>query len=133
MSLATSGLEAVSLPLAAPAIGSFLGVVVRRLPPGQTLGWSRSHCEGCGAALTARDLVPLISWAALFGRCRYCRRVLSWFYPAIESAALLIAAAALAIDGTPRAWLDCLLGWRLLPSPGSTCAKGSCRICQPCR
>ena len=114
MRLGTLGPEAVSLLVLAPVIGSFLGVVVRRLPEGDAIGWSRSRCECCGAILAPRDLVPLISWAATFGRCRHCRQRLGWFYPAIEIAALLIALIAVAIDGTPRAWLDCLLGWWLL-------------------
>jgi leader peptidase (prepilin peptidase)/N-methyltransferase len=42
----------------------------------------------------AADLLPLISWAAVLGRCRHCLRRPSWFYPAIEIAALLIALIA---------------------------------------
>ena len=114
MRLGTLGPEALSLLAVAPVIGSFLGVVVRRLPEGGAIGWSRSRCECCGAVLAPRDLVPLISWAALLGRCRHCRQRLGWFYPAIEIAALLIALIAVAIDGMPRAWLDCVLGWWLL-------------------
>jgi leader peptidase (prepilin peptidase) / N-methyltransferase len=106
--------QAVSLLVLAPIIGSFIGVVVRRHPAGEPIGWSRSRCEYCGAVLAPRDLVPLISWAATAGRCRYCRQSLSWFYPAIEIAALLIALIAVAIDGTSRVWLDCLFGWWLL-------------------
>jgi leader peptidase (prepilin peptidase)/N-methyltransferase len=112
--LRTLGLEAVSLLVLAPIIGSFLGVVVRRYPAGETIGWSRSRCEGCGTVLASRDLVPLISWAATLGRCRYCRHRLGWFYPAIEIAALLVALIAVAIDDASRAWLDCVLGWWLL-------------------
>ena len=114
MILRTLGPQAVSLLLLAPIIGSFIGVVVRRYPTGEAIGWSRSRCEGCGTVLAPRDLVPLLSWAATLGRCSYCRRRLSWFYPAIETATLLIALIALAIDGTSRVWLDCLFGWWLL-------------------
>lgn len=114
MILRTLGPQAVSLLLLAPIIGSFIGVVVRRYPRGEAIGWSRSRCEGCGTVLAPRDLVPLLSWAATLGRCRHCRRRLSWFYPAIEMAALLIALIAVAIDGAPRVWLDCLFGWWLL-------------------
>jgi len=105
---------AVHLLAVALATGSFIGVVVSRYPAGQAIGWSRSRCESCGTVLAPRDLVPLISWAAALGRCRYCSQRLGWFYPAIEVSALLIALVALAIDGIPRAWLDCLLGWWLL-------------------
>ena len=77
--------------LAAPFIGSFLGVVVQRLPDGRPIARGRSRCEGCGAALAVRDLVPLFSWLAAAGRCRFCRRPLGWFYPGIELAALAVA------------------------------------------
>jgi leader peptidase (prepilin peptidase) / N-methyltransferase len=112
--LAELGLEGWSLVVLAPIIGSFLGVIVRRLPDGRGVVWARSQCEACGALLTARDLVPLISWLAAGARCRRCGHPLGWFYPAIELAALLIAMIALGLDGTPRASLDCLLGWWLL-------------------
>jgi leader peptidase (prepilin peptidase)/N-methyltransferase len=114
MRLADIGLEGWSLLVVAPVIGSFLGVVVLRLPEGRAIVWSRSQCEGCGAVLAARDLVPLISWLAARGICRRCGQPIGWFYPGIEMAALLIAVIALGIDGTPRAWLDCLFGWWLL-------------------
>jgi leader peptidase (prepilin peptidase) / N-methyltransferase len=112
--LRTLGPQALSLLVLAPIVGSFIGVVVRRHPAGEAIGWSRSRCECCGTVLAPRDLVPLLSWAATLGRCRYCRQRLGWFYPAIEIAALLIALIAVAIDGTSRVWLDCLFGWWLL-------------------
>jgi leader peptidase (prepilin peptidase)/N-methyltransferase len=114
MWLADIGVEGWILVAAAPVIGSFLGVVVRRLPDGGAIVWSRSRCEACGVILAPRDLVPLVSWLAARGRCRRCGDRLGWFYPGIEMAALLIALIALGVDGAPRAWLDCLLGWWLL-------------------
>jgi leader peptidase (prepilin peptidase) / N-methyltransferase len=98
----------------APFIGSFLGVVIRRLPEGRAIAWSRSRCEGCGAALAAQDLIPLLSWLACRGRCRFCGRPLGWFYPAVELAALAIALTAVGIDRGRVVWLDCILGWWLL-------------------
>lgn len=100
--------------LVAPFAGSFLGVVVRRLPEGRSIAWVRSRCEYCGAALRARDLVPLYSWLAARGCCRYCGHPLGWFYPGMELAALAIAVAAWAADGGDETWLDCLFGWWLL-------------------
>jgi leader peptidase (prepilin peptidase)/N-methyltransferase len=114
MRLADIGLEGWFLLAAAPVIGSFLGVVVRRLPDGGAIVWSRSRCEACGVLLAPRDLVPLVSWLAARGRCRRCGQPIGWFYPGVEMAALLIAVIALGVDGTPRAWLDCLFGWWLL-------------------
>lgn len=108
------GLSGAALLVIAPAIGSFLGVIIRRLPEGRPIIWPRSLCESCGSGLTARDLVPLVSWLMLRGRCRSCGHRLGWFYPGVEIAALLVAVTALAIDDVTRAWLDCLLGWWLL-------------------
>jgi leader peptidase (prepilin peptidase) / N-methyltransferase len=107
-------LAETALVLCAPAIGSFLGVLVERLPSERPIIWSRSCCDVCGTELRTRDLVPLFSWLRASGRCRYCDAELGWFYPAIELAALAIPLVALAIDGAPRVWLDCLLGWWLL-------------------
>ena len=112
--LMAAGAAGWSVLLAAPFIGSFLGVVVRRLPEGLPIAWARSRCEHCGAALTAHDLVPLYSWLAAKGRCRFCGHALGWFYPAIELSALAIALVAIAVDGGERTWLDCLFGWWLL-------------------
>lgn len=103
-----------SLVLVAPFIGSFLGVLIRRLPEGSPITRGRSHCDACGATLRVRDLVPILSWVMVGRRCRYCRQPLGWFYPGVELAALAIALAAVLSDGGPGAWLDCLLGWWLL-------------------
>ena len=100
--------------LSAPFVGSFLGVVVRRLPEGRPIAWVRSRCECCGAALSAWDLVPFCSWLASGGRCRYCGHPLGWFYPAIEFSAFAVALAALAADSGEKIWLDCCFGWWLL-------------------
>jgi leader peptidase (prepilin peptidase) / N-methyltransferase len=111
---ASLGVAGWSLLLLAPFIGSFLGVVIRRLPEGRPVAWARSDCESCGATLTARDLLPLISWLMTRGRCRHCGDALGWFYPGVELAALAVAIVALMVDGQEQAWLDCLLGWSLL-------------------
>jgi leader peptidase (prepilin peptidase) / N-methyltransferase len=113
-SVAGTGAAGWSALAAAPFIGSFLGVLVRRLPEGRPMAWGRSRCEHCGTALAARDLVPLVSWVAARGRCRFCGQPLGRFYPAIELAALAVALVAVAADGAEAIWLDCLLGWWLL-------------------
>ena len=100
--------------LAAPFVGSFLGVVIRRLPEGRSFAYARSRCEYCGATLRAGDLVPFFSWLAARGRCRYCGHPLGWFYPGIELFAFAIALVALAADGGEGVWLDCIFGWWLL-------------------
>ena len=91
-------MEAVAIaiiPLGA-AIGSFLNVVIHRLPLGESIVKPRSRCPGCGTELRARDNVPLLSWLALRGRCRDCGERISPRYPTVEvlTAAAFVAVAA---------------------------------------
>lgn len=65
-------------------IGSFLGVIIDRLPRGESIARGRSYCESCKKKLTAIDLIPVVSFLFLRGRCRYCGKKLSLFYPTIE-------------------------------------------------
>lgn len=108
-------LSAWFLPvLIAPFIGSFLGVLILRLPAGGAILWGRSACDHCGHTLAPLDLVPLVSFLALRGHCRYCRAPIGWFAPGIEMAALATALwAASAVEG-PMLWASCVLGWMLL-------------------
>jgi len=102
------------LLILAPFVGSFLGVLIVRLPRGEPVALSRSRCSYCGHTLGIRDLVPLVSWLSARRRCRYCGSPLSWFYPNIEAAALLVAAWAATEVSGPELWVSCLLGWGLL-------------------
>ncbi len=98
----------------APVIGSFLGVLVRRLPAGGDVVRGRSACEGCGRTISARDLVPVLSFAALRGACRQCGAAIHPMHLWIELAAIAVAGwAALSAEGQ-ELWLGCLLGWTLL-------------------
>lgn len=112
--LISGSLSGLALLVAAPVIGSFLGVVIERLPEGRPIVWARSQCDVCGIRLAPRDLVPLISWLRTGGRCRHCGARLGWFHPAIELAALAVAVIELSLDPLPRALFGCLLGWSLL-------------------
>jgi leader peptidase (prepilin peptidase)/N-methyltransferase len=106
--------DALFLLLAAPCVGSFLGVVVERLPAGRPLVWGRSACPHCGRRLGLVDLVPLVGWLVGRGRCRTCGQALGVFYPAIELLALLVALWSLAVVPGWPAWATCGLGWALL-------------------
>ncbi|MFA5129405.1 MAG: prepilin peptidase [Patescibacteria group bacterium] len=66
------------------AFGSFANVVVIRLKGGETLG-GRSHCMSCKHILAPADLVPIFSWVALGGKCRYCNKRVHWQYPVVET------------------------------------------------
>jgi leader peptidase (prepilin peptidase)/N-methyltransferase len=74
-------------------IGSFLNVVILRVPAGRSIVTPRSHC-GCGAPIAWYDNVPILSWLVLRGRARCCGRAYSIRYAAIEAltAALFVAA-----------------------------------------
>ena len=101
--------------LAAPFAGSFIGVVIRRLPEHRDVLIARSACESCGRALEPLDLVPLLSFLWLRGRCRYCRQPIARFHFAVEIAGVAVAAlAAVADQSQGRLWADCGLGWTLL-------------------
>ncbi|MEW9266677.1 prepilin peptidase [Kineococcus endophyticus] len=78
-------------------IGSFLNVVVHRVPLGQSVVRPASSCPGCGAAIRRRDNVPVLSWLLLRGRCRDCRTRINVRYPLVEllTGALFAAVAAL--------------------------------------
>jgi leader peptidase (prepilin peptidase)/N-methyltransferase len=101
--------------LAAPFVGSFLGVLILRLPEGRPVALARSACDNCGTRLAPIDLVPLLSYARLRGRCRHCGAPIAPFHWQVELAALAVALSALA-GGTaqPGLWLNCLFGWTLL-------------------
>ncbi len=66
------------------AIGSFLNVVIARLPEGRTLG-GRSACPHCNATIAWYDNIPLLSFGLLRRRCRRCRGPISWRYPIVEA------------------------------------------------
>lgn len=100
--------------LLAPVIGSFLGVLVLRLPERRPIVVARSACDRCGHRLGARDLIPLVSYALSRGRCRYCGEAIGSFHAAIELAALAVAAWAAAAVVDDELWWTCLLGWTLL-------------------
>ena len=76
-------------------VGSFLNVVIYRLPRQQSLVRPRSACPSCGATIRWFDNVPILSWFALRGRCRRCSGRISIRYPLVEAAAGAFAVLAL--------------------------------------
>ncbi len=74
-------------------LGSFLNVVIARLPAGESVVAPRSRCPRCGHAIAWYDNIPIASWFALRGRCRSCRGPIALRYPLVEAT---IAAAAVA-------------------------------------
>jgi leader peptidase (prepilin peptidase)/N-methyltransferase len=103
------------LLLVAPAVGSFLALVSDRLPKGQTIVWARSACSHCDAALTARDLVPVVSFAFLSGRCRHCRTQIPPWLLYMELAAIGTAIWAVILgQSVAEAWLIAVFLWVLV-------------------
>ncbi|MDP9072411.1 MAG: prepilin peptidase [Actinomycetota bacterium] len=89
-------------------VGSFLNVVVHRVPRKESVVRPRSRCPGCGTTVAARDNVPVLSWLALRGRCRACRQPISARYPLVElltSAGFAAAAVRLGADPALPAFL----------------------------
>lgn len=66
-------------------IGSFLNVVVWRVPRGESIVSPPSHCPRCGTPIAPRDNIPVVSWLLLRGRCRHCREPISARYPLVEA------------------------------------------------
>jgi leader peptidase (prepilin peptidase)/N-methyltransferase len=91
----------VAVALLGLAIGSFLNVVVYRVPAGVSLVSPPSSCPSCREPIRNRHNVPVIGWLVLKGRCHHCKTAISMRYPLIElSCAVLFVAVALRI-----AWL----------------------------
>lgn len=75
------------------AIGSFLNVVIYRLPLGESITLPASHCPQCQYRLRPYDNIPLLSYVLLRGRCRQCQAPISWRYPLVELLTALLFAA----------------------------------------
>jgi leader peptidase (prepilin peptidase)/N-methyltransferase len=73
--------------------GSFLNVVIFRLPNDRSIVWPASHCPNCSRTLPAWENVPVLSYVFLGARCRGCKTPISWRYPLVE----LLGGAALAL------------------------------------
>jgi leader peptidase (prepilin peptidase)/N-methyltransferase len=98
------------------AVGSFMTVAVHRLPKGESFVHPRSRCPACGAEISARDNVPVLSWLLLRGRCRRCGERISIVYPVLElvTAALVVLAAI----RYPNPWQAVLVSGLLALMPG---------------
>lgn len=86
---------AVSLGL---LFGSFLNVVIYRLPRGENIAFPGSHCTSCGAPIRAFDNVPLFGWLLLRGKARCCKAPISARYPLVELLGGLLAAALVQVS-----------------------------------
>lgn len=95
-----TALVVVGATLFGLAVGSFLNVVIHRVPLHQSVVTPRSRCPSCRTTLRARDNVPLVSWVLLGGRCRHCAQPISARYSLVEAAtAVLFATLAALVAG----------------------------------
>jgi leader peptidase (prepilin peptidase) / N-methyltransferase len=106
-SLAIENYVAVPLPLACTMaailgaiIGSFLNVVIHRLPREQSVVFPNSACPACHKALRPYDNIPVFSFIILRGRCRFCRNPISIRYPIVESLTAFLFVAVALRDGS---------------------------------
>lgn len=85
------------------AVGSFLNVVVHRLPRGESLLWPASHCPTCESVIKARHNIPVLSWLLLRSRCGYCGIRINVRYPLVEAGAAVLFVAVTARLGVTAA------------------------------
>ena len=81
------------------ALGSFLNVVVARVPAGRSIVRPPSSCGNCSTEILWRDNVPLLSYALLHGRCRHCDVRISLTYPIVEALTAFLVVACFAVWG----------------------------------
>src|SRR5574341_246095 len=105
--LAIENVVAVPLPVACTfagvlgaVIGSFLNVVIHRVPREQSIIFPNSACPTCRTPLRPYDNIPILSFLILRGRCRYCHKPISVRYPIVEALTALLFVAVALHDGT---------------------------------
>lgn len=92
-------------------VGSFLNVVIYRLPRRESLATPRSRCPACETPVRPRDNVPVLSWLLLRGRCRDCGAPIALRYPLIEALTALLYGAVVLVEGST---VDIALGFILV-------------------
>jgi leader peptidase (prepilin peptidase)/N-methyltransferase len=95
----TPALEIAFAAVLGAILGSFLNVVIHRLPRGESLASPGSRCPSCGTPIAPYDNVPVVSWLLLRGRCRHCGAAISPRYPAVELLTAATFAAVVAVRG----------------------------------
>ena len=112
----TIGLAAAIAAVFGLIIGSFLNVVIWRLPRGESLNSPPSACPKCGARVKPYDNIPVLSWLLLRGRCRNCGEPISARYPLVEAlTAVLAALVPIFLGADEDVWLGFALVLVLVP------------------
>jgi leader peptidase (prepilin peptidase)/N-methyltransferase len=103
-----TAVAAIYAALVGASGGSFLNVVIWRVPRGESIVSPPSHCPKCGTRIRARDNIPIVSWLILRGRCHSCGEPISPRYPLVEALVAVLFAAITLVNG-----LDWDLAWQL--------------------
>ena len=82
---AARGIVVAWFAIVGGSVGSFLNVIVFRMPAGMSINWPGSHCPRCKHAIRWYDNVPMLAWLWLRGRCRDCGLPISFRYPLVEA------------------------------------------------
>lgn len=109
-------------------IGSFLNVCIYRIPREESIAFPASRCTDCGTNLRPWDLLPVVSYISVAGKCRYCKTEISFRYPAIEVftsviVLLLFSIFGLSLEFTVYSLISCILlvissidlDWKIIP------------------
>ncbi|RFP86714.1 prepilin peptidase [Rhodobacteraceae bacterium 63075] len=108
-------LGSLLLVLVSPAVGSFLALLADRLPRGEDVVFTRSACRSCKRPLSARDLIPLVSFSLSAGHCRSCGAPIPPWLLDMEILAIGCAVVAIILSQTTtEAWLSAIFLWVLL-------------------
>ncbi len=92
-------IQATYAGLVGLVVGSFMNVIIYRLPRKESTIRPRSRCPACGEPIRALDNIPVVSWLALGGKCRHCKTAISARYPLIEALTGSLFAACVARFG----------------------------------
>lgn len=90
-------------------LGSFYNVCADRTLAGQSILWPPSHCEACGTTLKPWELIPVVSWLCLRGRCAHCGAKVSIQYPLAEIVSTVLAGVVGWVYGPSLAWLGAMV------------------------
>lgn len=101
----------VALVLLGLCFGSFVGALVWRLHEGKNFVSERSQCEACGHVLGVSDLIPILSWLFLGGKCRYCQAKISWQNPLLEAVVATLFVLSYLYWPTPLNSVSSLAVW----------------------
>ena len=97
-----TAMGAVAAAIGGLLLGSFLNVVIYRLPRGESLISPGSHCPACGVPIKPYDNIPVFGWLLLRGRCRACKEPISIRYPLVEAATAALFVAVVLVKHSAR-------------------------------